>query len=106
MFPIPAPAPAAPAPIPRASAIALPACTTGASFTLAAMSCKSIWDLLLWLAGVLLVFRLDRRADVDRRENGEDECLNRDDDHHLEDVEDRRDADERDREVALEDEDQ
>ena len=39
---------------------------------------------------VCSVFRLDRRADVDGGQGGEDERLDRDDDHDLEDVEDER----------------
>src|SRR5438552_6201692 len=83
MLPMPAPAPAAPAPMPRARAIALPACTTGASLTEAARRWMSI-------PGILLVFGLDRRADVDGGKGREDERLDRDDDHDLEDVEDER----------------
>src|SRR5579862_1871573 len=79
MLPMPAPAPAAPAPMPSASAIALPACTIGAFLTDAARRNASTW--------FSLVFGLDRRADVDGRESGEDERLDRHDDHDFEDVE-------------------
>src|SRR3712207_8403197 len=40
-----------------------------------------------------LVFRLDRGADVDGGQGGEDERLDGDDDDHLEEVEDRGDGD-------------
>src|SRR5215470_19542469 len=88
MKPMPGPAPAAPRPMPSASAIALPAWTTGVSFTEAAMSAMnpSMRPVLLFC----LVLRLDGRADVDGGKGGEDERLDRDHDHDLEDVEDER----------------
>src|SRR5262249_31690270 len=87
MTPMPGPAPAAPRPMPSASAIALPAWTTGVSFTEAKTRAAnpSIESCLL-----CLVLRLDGRADVDGGEGREDEGLDRDHDHDLEDVEDKR----------------
>src|SRR5262245_34889202 len=89
MKPMPGPAPAAPRPMPSASAIALPALMTGAS-----ASTRKV----LSMRGVsfCLVLRLDGRAGVDGGEGGEDEGLDRDHDHNLEDVEDesRRQAEE------------
>src|SRR3954454_1641651 len=52
----------------------------------------------------LLVFRLDRRADVDGGQSSKDEGLDRDDDADLEDVEGRREEHDRDEREALEDE--
>src|SRR5437773_6905045 len=78
MLPMPTPAPSAPRPTPSARPIAFPALVT--SPVVAAMSAESI-------AGYLLVFRLDRRADVDGGQRGEDECLDADNDRDLEDVE-------------------
>src|SRR5882762_7020571 len=78
MLPMPMPAPSEPRPIPRASAIALPALVTSpdvAAMTEWSMRCSS------------LVFRLDRRADVDGGQGSEDEGLDRDDDHDLEEIE-------------------
>src|SRR3954452_13959513 len=80
MFPMPIPAPSDPRPIPRASAIALPALVT--SPVVAAMT---VWSIRCFS----LVFRLDRRADVDGGQSSEDEGLDRDDDHDLEEIEDR-----------------
>src|SRR6186997_1211086 len=83
MLPMPMPAPSEPRPIPRASAIALPASTL-----LAASAARRLKDMLgtppCWGLSVL---GLDGRADVDGRECGEDESLNRDDDHDLEEIE-------------------
>src|SRR3954454_3792974 len=76
MLPMPMPAPSEPRPMPSASAIAFPASTFPAPSPASRnvlMGCRSS-----------LVFRLDHRADVDGRESGEDERLDRDDDDHLE----------------------
>src|SRR5580765_8099454 len=81
MLPMPTPAPRAPRPTPRARPIAFPALVT--SPVVAAMSVESI------AVSFLLVLRLDGRADVDGGQSGEDERLDRDDDHDLEQVEDR-----------------
>src|SRR2546423_8198223 len=94
--PMPTPAPSAPGPTPRARPIALPAFVT--SPEVAARTVASTY--------ASLVFRLDRRADVDGGQGGEDECLDRDDDPDLEEIEEDRDRDERDQDVALDDEDQ
>src|SRR4051812_11921652 len=83
MLPMPIPAPRAPRPTPSARPMALPAFVT--SPVVAAMRAESI--------ELLLVVRLDRRADVDGGQCGEDERLDRHDDHDLEEVEDRRDGD-------------
>src|SRR5215211_3750244 len=82
MLPMPMPAPSEPRPMPSASAIAFPASTLPAA---SVASCASTRNVLS--TSSLLVFGLDRRADVDRRKCGEDECLNRDDDDDLEQVE-------------------
>src|SRR5204863_3674039 len=82
MLPMPTPAPSAPRPTPRARPIALPAWVIG-EFEAALASRLSI--------RFLLVLRLDRRADVDGGQGSEDEGLDADDDHDLEEVEDRRD---------------
>src|SRR3954465_1264484 len=79
MLPMPTPAPRAPRPTPSARPMALPALVTSplvAAISVASMSFSS------------LVLRLDRRADVDGRERSEDERLDPDDDHDLEEVED------------------
>src|SRR5437868_1723018 len=78
MLPMPIPAPSEPSPMPSASAIALPAFVT--SPDVAAMRVASMFLLFL-------VLRLDRRADVDGGQSGEDERLDRDDDDHLEEIE-------------------
>src|SRR5437870_3303145 len=78
MLPMPTPAPRAPRPTPRASPIALPAWVMG-EFDAALAIRLSMF--------LLLVFGLDRRADVDGGQGGEDERLDRDHDHDLEDVE-------------------
>src|SRR5947199_9173309 len=83
MFPMPTPAPSAPRPTPRARPIALPAFVT--SPEVAARTVASTY--------ASLVFLLDRRADVDGGQGGEDERLDRDDDHDLEEVERGRDRD-------------
>src|SRR5918912_2648718 len=88
MLPMPTPAPSEPRPMPSASAPALPAFV--ASPVTAAMRNECIHG--------LLVFRPDRRADVDGGQGGEDERLDRDDDHDLEQVEGRRRRDDDDRE--------
>src|SRR5262245_18970029 len=97
MFPIPTPAPSAPRPMPMASAIALPA---SATFPLVAARRvpTNVSSLVSWL---------DRRADVDGGKGGEDERLDADDDHDLEEVEGRRERNGDDREGdVLEHEDQ
>src|SRR5881398_317183 len=81
MLPMPTPAPSEPRPMPSASAIALPALVT--SPEVAAMT---VWS----IRSSSLVFRLDRRADVDGGQSSEDEGLDRDDDHDLEEIEDGR----------------
>src|ERR1044072_115393 len=94
MFPMPMPAPSEPRPMPSASAISLPASTLDvASCAIKLNTYSSFGDLML---------RLDRRADVDGGKGGEDERLDRDDDHDLEQVEGRgsRDGEQRDPEVA------
>src|SRR6266851_2231538 len=78
MLPMPTPAPRAPRPTPRARPIALPAFVTSPDVA------ARRWS----MASFLLVFRLDRRADVDGGQGSEDEGLDRDDDRDLEDVED------------------
>src|SRR3954451_5776511 len=98
MFPMPTPAPRAPSPTPSARPIALPAFVT--SPDVAAMRVAS-----MFLCSSL-VLGLDGRADVDGRKGREDKGLDRDDDDHLEEVEDRRDRDDRDQQQALEDEDE
>src|SRR5262245_65220662 len=84
MKPMPGPAPAAPRPMPSASAIALPASTTSPVVAATRKLLRSMGELSF------LVFGLDRRADVDGGQGGEDERLDRDHDHDLEDVEDER----------------
>src|ERR1022692_1275371 len=81
MLPMPTPAPSAPRPTPSARPIALPA------FVTSPVVARSWWSIAVFL----LVFRLDGRADVDGGQSSEDECLDRDDDHDLEDVEQSRD---------------
>src|SRR3954465_8884075 len=83
MLPMPMPAPSAPRPTPMARPIALPAFVT--SPVVAAMRAESI------AVPFCLVLRLDGRANVDGGQGGEDERLDGDDDHDLEEVEDRRD---------------
>src|SRR5215470_4209887 len=75
--PMPTPAPAAPSPTPSARPIAFPAFVTSPDVAarIVASTCSS---LVLWL---------DRRADVDAGQGGEDERLDADDDNHLEQVE-------------------
>src|SRR5207248_10721148 len=80
MLPMPTPAPSAPSPMPSASATAFPAFV--ASPVTAAMRNECMQ--------LLLVFGLDRRADVDGGQGGEDERLDRDDDHDFEEIERRR----------------
>src|SRR5712691_4562897 len=93
MLPMPTPAPSDPSPMPSASAIALPALVTAAAASGSIVTS--------------LVLGLDGRADVDGGQGGEDVRLDRDDDHHLEEVEERRDRDADDRERdGLEHEDQ
>src|SRR5881409_154980 len=79
MLPMPTPAPSAPRPTPSARPIALPAFVT--SPEVAARSVDIVPPLVL---------RLDRRADVDGGQGGEDERLDRDHDHDFEQVEGRR----------------
>src|SRR3954453_812194 len=81
MRPMPTPAPAAPRPTPSARPIAFPAFVT--SPLVAARTVPS--------TVASLVLRLDRRADVDGGQGGEDERLDADDDDHLEEVENGRD---------------
>src|SRR5437868_14188541 len=81
MLPMPTPAPRAPRPTPSARPMALPALVTSP------VVAARVWS----IATFLLVFRLDRRADVDGGQCSEDEGLNRDDERDLEDVEHRRD---------------
>src|SRR5262245_41097436 len=71
--PMPTPAPAAPSPTP----VALPASVTSpvVAARIVASTCSS------------LVLGLDRRADVDAGQGGEDERLDADDDNDLEQVE-------------------
>src|SRR4051794_13691199 len=95
MLPMPTPAPSAPSPTPRARPIALPAFVT--SPVVAARSVCTTPSLVLGLDG---------RADVDGGQCGEDERLDPDDDHDLEDVEDRRGNDHGQKLQRLEDEDQ
>src|SRR5438270_7392847 len=76
MLPMPMPAPTAPRPTPRPKAIAWPCATCGATFASSVRSKRAS-----------LVGGLDRRADVDGGERSEDEGLDRDDDHDLEQVE-------------------
>src|SRR6266480_196477 len=94
MLPMPTPAPRAPSPTPSARPIAFPALVTSPD-----VAARSVLM-------VLLVLRLDRRADVDGREGGEDERLDADDDDHLEEVEDGRRDQHRNELQRLEDEDQ
>src|SRR5213082_357473 len=96
MFPMPMPAPSEPSPMPSARPIAFPALVTSPD-----VAARSVCT-----SPPSLVLRLDRRADVDGGQGGEDEGLDRDDDPDLEDVEDDGDRDERDQDVALDDEDQ
>src|SRR3954452_19909575 len=81
--PMPTPAPAAPSPTPSARPMALPALVTSPDVAarIVASTCSS------------LVLGLDRRADVDGGQGGEDERLNADDDDDFEDVERGRDGD-------------
>src|SRR2546423_1112250 len=78
MLPMPMPAPSAPRPTPSARPIALPAFVTSPDVA-ASRECIRLF---------LLVFRLDRRADVDGGQGSEDERLDRDDDHDFEEIED------------------
>src|SRR4051812_28449422 len=95
MLPMPTPAPRAPRPTPSARAIALPASAPSSTAPSRGVNSASIW-------GSSLVLRLDGRADVDGRQGGEDERLDRDDDDDLEEVEGGRrgHGDDRQREVA------
>src|ERR1700704_4808185 len=96
MLPMPMPAPRAPRPTPSARPIAFPAFVTSPDVA-ASRECMVF----------LLVFRLDGRADVDGGQCSEDERLNRDDDHDLEEIEDGGDRHDDDREVdGLQDEQQ
>src|SRR3712207_2510681 len=83
IWPMPIPAPSEPSPIPSASAIALPRSTTF----------PSVWKRISSIRPPWLVLGLDRRADVDGGQGGEDERLDRDDDDDLEEVERRRHQD-------------
>src|SRR3954453_7147272 len=99
MLPMPTPAPSAPRPTPSARPTALPAFVT--SPLVAARMVPSI------RSSLFLVLRLDRRADVDGGQGSEDEGLDADDDHDLEEIEDRRNRDHEDREHhGLQDEQQ
>src|ERR1700746_1755096 len=97
MIPMPTPAPAAPSPTPRARPIALPALVTSPVVAARMNPIISVSSLVLGL---------DRRADVDGGQGGEDERLDPDHDDHLEDVEDRRRDDHEYEGQRLEDEDQ
>src|SRR6266545_8315582 len=101
MLPIPTPAPRAPRPTPSARPIALPAFVTSpvvAARTVAitrlllksAAPAKPAQPLLVGIPSDASVLRLDRRADVDGGQGGEDERLDRDHDHDLEEIESRR----------------
>src|SRR4029077_13942858 len=94
--PMPTPAPAEPSPTPSAMPIASPALVTSpvVAARIVASTCSS------------LVLGLDRRADVDGGQGGEDERLDADDDNDLEDVEDRCRDQHEDQGQGLEDEDQ
>src|SRR4051812_27515104 len=95
MRPMPTPAPAAPSPTPSARPIAFPAFVTSPDVA-ARIVASTAPSLVLWL---------DRRADVDGGQGGEDERLDADDDHDLEDVEGRGHGDhERRQDDRLEDE--
>src|SRR5437879_2169843 len=83
IVPMPMPAPTAPRPTPSPKAIAWP------SFTWGAAAPRSDTKVLN-MAWASLVVWLDRRADVDGGECGEDERLDRDDDDHFEQVEEGR----------------
>src|SRR5438477_5101826 len=97
MFPMPMPAPSEPSPMPSARPIAFPALVTSPD-----VAARSVCT-----SPPSLVLRLDRRADVDGGQGGEDERLDRDDDRDLEDVEERGDGHDHHRqEDALEDEHQ
>src|SRR2546430_13335493 len=74
MLPMPTPAPRAPRPTPSARPIAFPALVT--SPEVAARSAV----LIVWTS---LVLGLDGRADVDRGQRREDERLDADHDHDL-----------------------
>src|SRR5690349_23421694 len=97
MRPMPTPAPAAPSPTPSARPTAFPALVTSPDVAarIVASTCSS------------LVLGLDRRADVDAGQGGEDERLDPDDDNDLEEVERRGHRDhERSQEDRLENEHQ
>src|SRR5580765_371334 len=97
MRPMPTPAPAAPSPTPSARPMALPAFVT--SPDVAARIVASMYS--------SLVLGLDRRADVDGGQGGEDERLDADDDNDLEEIEGGRNGDDdRREEHGLEDEHQ
>src|ERR1700759_5054492 len=80
MIPMPTPAPAAPSPTPSARPIALPA------LVMLPDVAARMYPIILVPS---LVLRLDRRADVDGGQGGEDERLDPDHDDHLEKVEER-----------------
>src|SRR5207248_10063788 len=84
MFPMPIPAPSEPRPMPSASPIAFPALVTSPD-----VAARSVCT-----SPPSLVLRLDRRADVDGGQGGEEERLDRDDDPDLEEVEAGRSRDE------------
>src|ERR1051326_7383159 len=92
--PMPMPAPSEPRPMPRPKPSACAALMVG---EVAASR---------WSTVSSLVARLDGRADVDGGQGGEDEGLDRDHDHDLEEVEDRRHGHDRDEREALQDEHQ
>src|SRR5262245_50779292 len=86
MLPMPTPAPSAPRPMPSASAIAFPA-----SATSPVVSARNvIEDMTVQASFRSVVLGLDRRADVDGGQGSEDVRLDRDHDHDLEQVEERR----------------
>src|ERR1041384_4724241 len=75
--PMPMPAPSEPSPLPRPKPSALAALPIEPEVAASTIPCTS----------PSLVRRLDRRADVDGGQGGEDECLDGDDDDHFEQVE-------------------
>src|SRR6185312_209465 len=87
MLPMPIPAPSAPRPMPSASAIALPASATSPVVSARTKNADSM------VRGASLVLGLDRRADVDGGQCGEDVRLDGHDDDDLEEVEDGRERD-------------
>src|SRR6266516_1931508 len=96
MFPMPMPAPSEPSPMPSASPIAFPAFVTSPDVAARSVCTSPPFircagragtAFLVGIASDASVLRLDCRADVDGGQGGEDERLNPDHDHDLEDVE-------------------